>query len=172
MSVRLFHHLYLTSLALAACVAVGLGGAAVLAPRIAHAQAADAAPQGDPDALLVLTLVDPASSGSGVVARGTFTYRAQDHQCEVTGAHLSKTPADTPPSVIGMVYRMPNLASANGDYVSFGDPAGGLHYLHNQNGVVVVIGPALTNASNNAGLAGNKLMYRDASTPLTVKILN
>jgi hypothetical protein len=154
-------------------VATGLAGAlvvtaSVLAAGTVFAQkmsSSDAAtaPQGPPDAQMTFFLIDPASSGSGLLGRGTINYKGQSYRFDATGTRLSRTAADAPPSIVGSVYKLNSLADANGAYVSFGDRTAGLHFIRNKAGVVVELGN---------GIGSGKLRFRDPSNPITIKVID
>jgi hypothetical protein len=121
------------------------------------------APQGTPDAQMTFFLIDPASSGSGLLGRGTIMYKGQSYRFDATGARLSRTAADAPPSIIGSVYKLNALSDVTGTYVSFGDRSAGLHYLRNKAGVVVELGN---------GIGSGKLRFRDPSNPIMIKLID
>jgi len=156
-------------------VAIGLAGtllvtASMLAPGtgLAQPQAGSdtaMAPQGTPDAQMTFFLIDPASSGGGLLGRGTITYKGQSYRFDATGTRLSRTAADAPPSIIGSVYKLNGLSDVSGTYVSFGDRAAGLHFLRNKAGVVVELG-------NGVGSGSGKLRFRDAANPITIKLID
>ena len=151
----------------------GLAGALVIAASVlatgtvfARPQAnpdAAMAPQGPPDAQITFFLIDPASSGSGLLGRGTIMYKGQSYRFDATGARLSRTAADAPPSIVGSVYKLNSLSDVSGTYTSFGDREAGLHYLRNKAGVVVELG-------NGAG--SGKLRFRDATNPIMIKLID
>jgi hypothetical protein len=121
------------------------------------------APQGAPDAQMTFFLLDPASSGGGLLGRGTIMYKGQSYRFDATGTRLSRTAADAPPSIIGSVYKLNALSDVAGTYVSFGDRSAGLHYLRNKAGVVVELGN---------GTGSGKLRFRDAANPITIKLID
>jgi len=154
-------------------LATGLAGtllvtACMLAPGTSFAQkqaGSDTAmaPQGTPDAQMTFFLIDPASSGTGLLGRGTIMYKGQSYRFDATGARLSRTAADAPPSIVGSVYKLNGLSDVSGTYVSFGDRAAGLHFLRNKAGVVVELGN---------GIGSGKLRFRDAANPITIKLID
>ena len=147
-------------------VRAGLLAAPLLASGTALGQATSpeawSAPQGAPAGTIAFFLVDPASSGSGLLGRGTFTYKGQSYSFEATGTRLSRTSADTPPSLSGAIYNVNSLADLNGQYISVGDRAAGLHFIRNEKGVVAELG---------TGVGSGKLQYRDQSDPITITLV-
>jgi hypothetical protein len=147
-------------------LAAALGAAGLLMAAGAAPGRAQAAPWSPPHSApagkITFFLVDPASSGTGLLGRGTFTYEGREYRFEARGARLSRTSADTPPSLVGLVYDMHSVADLGGDYVSVGDPAQGLHWIRNSHGVVVELG-------NGSG--AGKLAARDASTPIAITVI-
>jgi hypothetical protein len=139
-----------------------LGNGAALAQPQAGSDTA-MAPQGTPDAQITFFLIDPASSGTGLLGRGTIMYKGQSYRFDATGARLSRTAADAPPSIVGSVYKLNSLSDVTGTYVSFGDRDAGLHFLRNKAGVVVELGN---------GTGGGKLRFRDPSNPIMIKLID
>jgi hypothetical protein len=121
------------------------------------------APQGTPDAQITFFLIDPASSGNGLLGRGTIMYKGQSYRFDASGTRLSRTAADAPPSIVGSVYKLNSLSDVTGTYVSFGDRDAGLHYLRNKAGVVVELGN---------GTGSGKLRFRDPSNPIMIKLID
>jgi hypothetical protein len=156
-----------TLTALSGFVRAGLLAAPLLASGTASSQQpsspeAWSAPQGAPAGTIAFFLVDPASSGSGLLGRGTFTYKGQSYSFEATGTRLSRTSADTPPSLSGAIYNVNSLSDLNGQYISVGDRAAGLHFIRNEKGVVAELG---------TGVGSGKLQYREQSDPITITLV-
>jgi hypothetical protein len=139
-----------------------LGASTVFAQKMSSSDAA-MAPQGPPDAQITFFLIDPASSGGGLLGRGTIMYKGQSYRFDASGARLSRTAADAPPSIVGSVYKLNSLSDVTGTYVSFGDREAGLHFIRNKAGVVVELGN---------GIGSGKLRFRDASNPITIKLID